>query len=104
MDYTAAKAGVLGLTRDMAAVLALEGVHVYAISPGGFERDDMPKKFGRDYSALTPLGRMGREEDDLGGAVVFLASPASSYITGHELVVDGGFSISHGLRILNCDS
>jgi NAD(P)-dependent dehydrogenase (short-subunit alcohol dehydrogenase family) len=93
VDYAAAKAGVLGVTRDMAAALAPAGVHVNAISPGGFERDDMPKKFVRDYSTLTPLGRMGRDDADLGGAVVFLASPASSYITGHNLVVDGGFSI-----------
>jgi NAD(P)-dependent dehydrogenase (short-subunit alcohol dehydrogenase family) len=93
VDYAGAKAGVIGLTRDMATALAPSGVHVNAISPGGFERDDMPKKFVRDYSALTPLGRMGRDDADLGGAVVFLASPASNYITGHNLVVDGGFSI-----------
>ena len=93
VDYAAAKAGVIGLTRDLAAVLAPEGINENAISPGGFARDDLPKKFIREYSALTPLGRMGREDTDLAGAIVFLASPASAYITGHNLVVDGGFSI-----------
>lgn len=92
-DYAAAKAGVIGLTRDLAAVLAPDGITVNAISPGGFARDDLPKTFVREYSARTPLGRMGREDTDLGGAVVFLASAASAYITGHNLVVDGGFSI-----------
>lgn len=93
VDYAAAKAGVIGLTRDLAAVLAPDGIRVNAISPGGFARADLPQKFVREYSALTPLGRMGREETDLGGAVVFLASAASAYITGQNLVVDGGFSI-----------
>ncbi len=93
VDYAAAKAGVIGLTRDLAAVLASDGINVNSISPGGFARDDLPKRFVREYSSLTPLGRMGRENSDLNGAVVFLASQASAYITGHNLVVDGGFSI-----------
>lgn len=93
VDYAAAKAGIIGMTRDLAAVLAPDGINVNSISPGGFARDDLPKRFIREYSALTPLGRMGREDSDLGGAVVFLASRASAYITGHNLVIDGGFSI-----------
>lgn len=93
VDYAAAKAGVIGLTRDLAAVLAPEGITVNSISPGGFARDNLPKKFMRDYSSRTPLGRMGKEETDLAGPVVFLASSASAYVTGHNLVVDGGFSI-----------
>ncbi len=93
IDYAAAKAGVVGLTRDLAGLLSPHGVCVNAISPGGFERADMPRGFVRDYSDRTPLGRMGRDGIDLKGAALFLASPASDYVTGHNLVVDGGFSI-----------
>lgn len=93
VDYAAAKAGVIGLTRDLAGLLSPLGINVNAISPGGFAREDLPKTFIRDYSNLTPLGRMGREDTDLKGAVIFLASPASDYVTGVNLVVDGGFSI-----------
>lgn len=91
VDYAAAKAGVIGLTRDLAAFLAPMGVCVNSISPGGFARNQ-PESFVRDYNDRTPLGRMGREGIDLKGAILFLASPASDYVTGHNLVVDGGFS------------
>lgn len=95
VDYAAAKAGVIGLTRDLAGLLSPRGVHVNAISPGGFARENLPAGFIKDYSDRTPLGRMGRDGVDLKGAALFLASPASDYITGHNLVVDGGFSIWH---------
>jgi NAD(P)-dependent dehydrogenase (short-subunit alcohol dehydrogenase family) len=94
VDYAASKAGVIGLTRDLAGFLAPMGVTVNAISPGGFARGQ-PDTFIADYSDRTPLGRMGRDGVDLKGAILFLASPASDYITGHNLVVDGGFSIWH---------
>jgi NAD(P)-dependent dehydrogenase (short-subunit alcohol dehydrogenase family) len=94
VEYAAAKAGLIGLTRDLAGLLSPRGVYVNAISPGGFERGQ-PEVFIRDYSDRTPLGRMGRDGIDLKGAVLFLASPASDYVTGHNLVVDGGFSIWH---------
>ena len=81
------------MTRDLAAYLSPMGVHVNCISPGGFDRGKLPKGFVKDYSDRTPLGRMGRDETDLRGAVLFLASAASDYVTGHNLVVDGGFSI-----------
>ncbi|WIY53901.1 SDR family oxidoreductase [Devosia sp. YIM 151766] len=93
VDYAASKAGVLGLTRDMAAYVAPMGVRVNAISPGGFERPDMVPGFVRAYSNKTPMGRMGKDGEDLKGAILFLASPASGYITGQNIVVDGGFSI-----------
>jgi NAD(P)-dependent dehydrogenase (short-subunit alcohol dehydrogenase family) len=94
VDYTAAKAGIVGLTRDLAAVLSPQGVHVNCISPGGFARAGMSPAFINAYSDRTPMGRMGREgSPDLRGAALFLASPASDYVTGHNLVVDGGFTI-----------
>lgn len=92
VDYAAAKSGIVGLTRDLAALLGPKGVHVNCISPGGFARDLSPQ-FIKAYSERTPLGRMGRDGIDLKGAALFLASPASDYVTGHNLVVDGGFSI-----------
>jgi NAD(P)-dependent dehydrogenase (short-subunit alcohol dehydrogenase family) len=93
IDYAAAKAGILGMTRDLAGLLSPHGICVNAISPGGFERPDMPPGFVKDYSERTPLGRMGRDGVDLKGAALYLASPASDYVTGQNLVVDGGFSI-----------
>ena len=92
IEYAAAKAGIIGATRDLAGLLSPLGVRVNAISPGGFERSQ-PQAFIDAYSSATPLGRMGRDGIDLKGAALFLASPASAYITGHNLVVDGGFSM-----------
>jgi len=92
VDYAAAKAGLLGLTRDLAAFLSAFNVQVNAISPGGFEKNQ-PQDFIDGYSALTMAGRMGTLGRDLKGAALFLASPASDYVTGQNLVVDGGFSI-----------
>lgn len=94
IDYAAAKAGIIGLTKDLAGFLSPYGVRVNAISPGGFERNQ-PKAFIDAYSDRTPIGRMGKDGLDLKGAALFLASPASDYVTGHNLVVDGGFSIWH---------
>ena len=90
-DYSAAKAGVLGFTMDLAAQVGRSGIRVNAISPGGFERGQ-DAEFIRRYNLLTMLGRMGRDGLDLKGAIVFLASDASAYITAHNLVVDGGFT------------
>ncbi len=93
VDYAAAKSGLVGLTRDLAGLLGPKGVGVNCISPGGFARNNVPPQFVQEYSDRTPLGRMGRDGIDLKGAALFLASPASDYITGQNLVVDGGFSI-----------
>ena len=92
IDYAAAKGGVIGMTRDLAALLAPMGVYVNSISPGGFAREQ-PEGFIKDFADRVPLGRMGRDGVDLKGAILFLASPASDYVVGHDLVVDGGFSI-----------
>jgi NAD(P)-dependent dehydrogenase (short-subunit alcohol dehydrogenase family) len=94
VDYAAAKAGVIGMTMDLAAYLAPMGVYVNAISPGGFERGQ-PQGFIDAYSERTALGRMGRDGIDLKAAALFLASAASDYVTGENLVVDGGFCIWH---------
>jgi NAD(P)-dependent dehydrogenase (short-subunit alcohol dehydrogenase family) len=91
VDYSAAKAGVIGLTRDLAAYVGPHGIRVNAISPGGFERGQ-PPEFIKRYSSKTILGRMGKDGRDIKGAVVYLASDASAFVTGHNLVVDGGFS------------
>ena len=93
IDYAAAKAGVIGMTRDLAAFMAPYGVCVNCISPGGFKSGNLPEEFVKSYSDATALGRMGRMGHDIKGAALFLASPASDYITGHNLIVDGGFSI-----------
>jgi NAD(P)-dependent dehydrogenase (short-subunit alcohol dehydrogenase family) len=88
--YAASKGGLLQLTRWLATVLA-PGVRVNAISPGGVWRGQ-PEEFHQRYVARTPLRRMAREED-LKGAVAYLASDLSTYVTGHNLVVDGGWTV-----------
>lgn len=92
IDYAASKAGVIGMTRDLAAFMAPYHICVNCISPGGFDKGDIPAGFVSDYSAITPFRKMGEMGKDLNGAALFLASPASDYVTGHNLVVDGGFS------------
>lgn len=87
--YAASKGGLLQLTRWLAMVLAPD-VRVNAISPGGVWRNQ-PEAFHQRYVARTPLGRMATEED-LKGAVAYLASDLSAYVTGHNLVVDGGWT------------
>jgi NAD(P)-dependent dehydrogenase (short-subunit alcohol dehydrogenase family) len=92
--YHATKGGVIAFTRDLAWKWARHGIRVNAIAPGWFP-SDMSKfvldRQGDDLARRIPLGRFGGPED-LKGAVVFLASPASAYVTGHTLVVDGGQS------------
>lgn len=87
--YGAAKGGLLQLTRWLATVLA-PSVRVNAVTPGGIARGQA-EEFVRRYEARTPLGRMGREED-VKGAVAFLAGDLSAYVTGQNIVVDGGWT------------
>jgi NAD(P)-dependent dehydrogenase (short-subunit alcohol dehydrogenase family) len=88
--YGASKAAVVNLTRYFARLWGPHGVRVNAISPGGV-RGDQGSEFVRKYCERVPLGRMA-EPKDLVGALLFLASDASGYVTGHELRVDGGFT------------
>ena len=88
--YSASKAGVIGLTRHLAAYWAESGVRVNSISPGGIE-SGQNSQFISKYSQRVPMNRMGRSEEIV-GAVLYLASDASSYVTGHNLVIDGGLS------------
>jgi len=92
LDYHAAKGAVINMTRDMAVYLAPDNIRVNCISPGGFWRSQ-PEAFVKAYSETIPMGRMGQDGKEMKGAVVFLASEASSYCTGHNLVIDGGLSI-----------
>jgi len=108
--YAASKAGVIVLTRGMALELGGYGIRVNAIAPGAIDTDmglhnqygmgktdrpdvlDNPDRsmFGESLNKLIPLGRAG-EPEDMANAALFLASDAASYITGHTLVVDGGW-------------
>jgi len=96
LAYSAAKAGIIGFTRDLAVKWARYNVNVNAIAAGWF-RTHMTRSLlaskGEMITSKTPLGRLGRPED-LKGVVVFLSSPASDFITGQVIVVDGGLSIS----------
>jgi len=87
--YSASKGGLIQLTKWLAVNMA-PSVRVNSISPGGIERDQ-PKAFIEKYQAKTPLGRMGSEED-LKGSIIFLASDLSKYVTGQNIIVDGGWS------------
>jgi len=89
-SYGASKAGVVSLTRYFATLWGASGIRVNALSPGGV-LGGQDEQFVRKYSDRVPLGRMA-VADDLKGPLLFLASPASSYVTGSELRVDGGFT------------
>jgi NAD(P)-dependent dehydrogenase (short-subunit alcohol dehydrogenase family) len=92
VEYAAIKGGILHLTRYMASYLGEHGVRVNAVSPGGVF-NEQGETFVEQYEERTPMGRMADPEDVV-GAVVFLASDAALYVTGQNLAVDGGWTIS----------
>jgi len=91
VGYSVAKSGVLNLTRWLAEYCAPLGIRVNTLVPGGVRETDHAPEFVAEYERRTPLGRMA-VETDYDGAVVFLASQASAYMTGATLVVDGGWT------------
>jgi NAD(P)-dependent dehydrogenase (short-subunit alcohol dehydrogenase family) len=88
--YAASKGGLLQLTRWLSTVMAPE-VRVNAISPGGIERGQ-PNSFRKRYAAKTPLKRMGTEQD-IQGAIIYLSTDMSRYVTGQNIMVDGGWGV-----------
>jgi len=91
-NYAAAKGGLIALTKTLAREFARKGVTVNAVAPGFIETDmtaDVPEKVLDQVRGVTPIGRLGKPEE-VAAAVVFLASPAASFITGEVISVNGG--------------
>jgi len=95
VNYTYDKWGMVGFTKWLANYYGKFNIRANCISPGGYGPGIVEtagrKEFMENYKRLTPLGRFA-EDDDIKGPVIFLASEASSYITGHNLLVDGGWT------------
>ena len=94
-NYSASKAGIIGLTKSAAREMAGRGICVNAVAPGFVETDmtaAMPEAAKEKMTEVIPMGRVG-EASDIAEAVAFLADDASSYITGQVLCVDGGMAI-----------
>lgn len=92
--YHASKAGVVALTRSLGAEWAEYNINVNCISPGYIDTEMTRKiiQYRDQWKALTPLGRVGRPSE-ISGAVIYLASDASTFMTGQELIVDGGYTL-----------
>lgn len=88
--YFFVKAGVVGFTRFLAATYGDRGIRANCVSPGGIEQDP-PRKEADGWRDRTPMHRLGLPSEMAAG-IVFLASDAASYITGHDLVIDGGYT------------
>ena len=89
--YHALKGGIIQMTRHLAVYWAADKVRVNCLSPGPFPASSAPDRLVENLAQHSPMGRMGQAEE-LVGPAIFLASNASSYITGHNLVVDGGWT------------
>ena len=92
VEYAAIKGGLINLTKYLASYLGRYNIRVNAISPGGVF-DNQPESFVEKYSEKVLLGKRMANTDDLTGVLIFLLSDASKYITGQNIVVDGGWSI-----------
>jgi NAD(P)-dependent dehydrogenase (short-subunit alcohol dehydrogenase family) len=90
-NYSYAKAGVVGFTRFIAAAYADRNIRANCLSPGGIDTPETAPDEAA-FAARTPMGRFGKPHE-MKGPIVFLASDASSYMTGHNLVVDGGYTV-----------
>jgi NAD(P)-dependent dehydrogenase (short-subunit alcohol dehydrogenase family) len=91
LSYSVAKSGIISMTRYLATYWAKKGIRVNCISPAGVYKKHN-KKFVEQLSEKIPMGRMAKREE-LTGAIIYLCSDASSFVTGHNLVVDGGRTI-----------
>lgn len=89
--YSAAKSGVYNLTRYLATYWGKQGIRVNTFTPSGVWRETQDEYFQANYCARMPIGRMARE-DEYNGAIVFLASDASKYMTGSNMIMDGGWT------------
>ena len=91
-NYSASKAGLIGLTKSVAKELAPKGIRCNAVAPGFIATDMTENQIGNPLLKMIPLGKMGKT-DDVAEAVAFLTSDAASYITGQVLCVDGGMAM-----------
>lgn len=89
--YSAAKSGIYNLTRYLATYWGKDGIRVNTLTPAGVWRDTQDEIFQGNFTARMPMGRMSKE-DEYNGSLIFLASQASSFMTGSNLVVDGGWT------------
>ena len=89
-SYTTSKSGLLGLTKYLATTFGKDNIRVNALTPGGVF-DNQEKLFVKNYSKKVPLGRMAKWHE-YNGAILFLSSDASSYMTGSNLIIDGGWT------------
>ena len=90
--YPVVKGGVISLTRYLAAYWGNKNIRVNCISPGGVYHEGENETFVKKYSEKVPLGRKA-EVREISGAVVYLSSDASSYVTGQNIIVDGGWTV-----------